>query len=99
MADYHLYSNKELEDFGFSREELERLDPERTLCYSISGQEFCDKETRSTNVATAMEKATSEVAVELEEIPSHSSKILLLKTSRQIRHSMAIREEYQLIII
>ena len=51
-----------------------RLTREHTLCYSISGQEFGDKETRSTNVATAMEKATSEVAVESEEIPSHSSK-------------------------
>ena len=66
MADYHLSL----------REELERLTREHTLCYSISGQEFGDKETRSTNVATAMEKAAGEVAVELEEIPSHSSKIL-----------------------
>ena len=73
MADYHLYSNEELGDFGFSREELERSDPEHIQCYSISGQGFGDKETRSTNVATAMEKATGDVAVELEEIPSHSS--------------------------
>ena len=67
MADYHLSL----------WEELERLTREHTLCYSISGQEFGDKETRSTNVATAMEKAAGEVAVELEEIPSHSSKTLL----------------------
>ena len=83
MADYHLYSNEELGNFGFSREELERSDPEHTLCYSISGQGFGDKETRSTNVATAMEKATGDVAVELEEIPSHSSTfvfISMLKT-------------------
>ena len=64
MADYH-HSLKE---------ELERLTQEHTLCNDISGQEFGDEETRSTNVATAMEKASGEVAVELEEIPSHSSK-------------------------
>ena len=81
MADYHLYSNEELGNFGFSREELERLTPEHTLCYSISGQEFGDKETRSTNVATAMEKAAGEVAVELEEIPSPSSKLHFCQSS------------------
>ena len=54
-------------------EELEKLTQEHTLCYSISGQGFVDEETRSTNEATAMEKAAGDVAVELEEIPSHSS--------------------------
>ena len=54
-------------------EELEKLTREHTLCYSISGQRFVDEETRSTNVGTAMEKAAGDVAVELEEIPSHSS--------------------------
>ena len=63
MADYHLSL----------WEELERLTREHTLCYSISGQGFVDEETRSTNEATAMEKAAGDVAVELEEIPSHSS--------------------------
>ena len=47
-------------------EELEKLTREHTLCYSIPGQGFVDEETRSTNVATAMEKATVDVAVELE---------------------------------
>ena len=66
MADYH----------HSLREELERLTQGHTLCYSISGQEIGDEETRSTNVATAMEKAAGEVAVELEEIPSLSSTFL-----------------------
>ena len=63
MADYYLSS----------WEEMERLTQEHALCYYISGQEFGDKETRSTNVATAMEKTAGGAAVELEEIPSHSS--------------------------
>ena len=62
MADYHLSL----------WEEMERLTQEHTQC-SISGQEIGDEETRSTNVATAMEKTAGEAAVELEEIPSHSS--------------------------
>ena len=60
-------------------EELEKLTREHTLCYSIPGQGFVDEETRSTNVATAMEKATGDVAVELEEIPSHSSNFIIQK--------------------
>ena len=64
MADYHLSL----------WEEMERLTQEHTLCYYSSGQEFGDEETRSTNVATAMEKTAGGAAVVLEEIPSHSSK-------------------------
>ena len=64
-----------LSQYGLSFwEELEKLTREHTLCYSISGQGFVDEETRSTNVATAMEKAAGDVAVELAEIPSHSSR-------------------------
>ena len=58
MADYHLSL----------REEMERLTQWHTQLHSVSGREFGDEETRSTNVATAMENS-----VELEEIPSHSS--------------------------
>ena len=54
-------------------EDLEKLTQGHTLCYSIPGQGFVDEETRCTNVATAMERATGDVAVELEEIPLHSS--------------------------
>ena len=42
-------------------EELEKLTQEHTLCYSISGQGFVGEETRSTNEATAMEKAAGDV--------------------------------------
>ena len=46
MADYH-----------FSlREEMEGLTQWHIQCHSISGQEFGDEKTLSTNVATAMEK-------------------------------------------
>ena len=68
MADYHL----------FFWENMERLAQEHTQCYSISGQGFGDRETRFTNVATAMEKAAGDVAVELEEIPSHSSNMKII---------------------
>ena len=63
MADYH----------HSTWEEIERPTQEHTPCYYISGQEFGDKETRSTNVATAMEKTAEGAAVEMEKIPSFSS--------------------------
>ena len=52
-------------------EDMERF----AQCNSISGQRFGDRETRFTNVATAMKKTASGAAVELEEIPSLSSSI------------------------
>ena len=68
MADYH----------HSLWEEMEGLTQWHTQCHSISGQEFGGEETRSTNVATAMEKTAGGAAVELEEIPSHSSSLQLL---------------------